>query len=80
MEIDEDVELTEVHLDSMYSTFSMSRSRIQLIWSRFKLFKYGNSKWGWVRKLVGYKDIIVGITNILVIENNNCFILKNNIK
>lgn len=62
------------------NTFSKLRSEIQLTQSEVKLIKFSNNKRKYVRKLVGYEDIMLDMTNIPIIENNNCHPLKNNIE
>lgn len=46
VDIVKDVEMGKVTPESVYSTFSLSRSEIQWIQSRFKLIKFGNNKRG----------------------------------
>ena len=41
-------------------------------------FDISKKKLAW--KLVEYKKIIIDIANILVIQNNNCLLFKNNIE
>lgn len=76
----ENMQMAEVTSKSIYNTFFQLRSRIQSTQSRFKLIKFDNNKKKQVRKLVEYGNIMANIANILVVENNNCFFLKNNVE
>lgn len=60
----------------MYNTFSQLRSRIQLTQNRFKLIKFDEK----AREPVRYEDIMVGMTNISVIEDDNCLTFKYNVE
>lgn len=42
--------------------------------------KFDNKKRGQVKELVGYKDIMLDMTNISVIEDDNHLLFKNNIE
>lgn len=76
----EDMKITKISPESMYNIFSWSRFGIQSSQSWFKCIKFGNSKRRQARKQVRYEDVMVSISNILVIEINNCLWFKNNIK
>lgn len=76
----EDIKIAIVTFENICNIFSQLRSGIQLIQNRFKLIKFGDSLRIQTRKPVEYKDIVAGIGNILVVEENNCLLFKNNIK
>lgn len=44
------------------------------------MIKLGNNKIGQVKQPVRYKDIMVGIANILVVEDDNHLLYKNNVE
>lgn len=75
-----DKEIAKVPYENIYITFARLRSRIQSLQNRFKLIKFGYSKRRQAGKLVKYENIMVGMANILVIENNNCLLFKNNVE
>ena len=80
VDIIEDVEMVKVTLESVCSIFSWSRSGIQLTQNGIKLFKFGDNEKGQTSELVGYEKVLVDITNISVVENDNCFQCKNNVE
>lgn len=82
LEIDivEDVEMVKMLSESIRSTISRLRSEIQSSQSRFKLIKFYNSKRRQIRKLVKYEYVMASMANILVSENHNCFLFKNNVE
>ena len=42
--------------------------------------KFGDNRKRRAKELVRYEDIIVNMVNILVIEDNNCLLFKNNVE
>lgn len=76
----EDMEIAKVTYKNMRNIFSQSRSRIQLTYSRFKLIKFDNNKREQAKKPVGYNDVMANIANILIIQDNNCLLFKNNVE
>lgn len=67
-------------LENFCNIFFQSRSKFQSTEIEFKLTKFDDSKRGHVGILVRYEDVIVNIANILIIENNNYLLFKNNVE
>lgn len=78
VDIVEDVKMVEMTSENICSTFSQLKSGIQSTQNKFKLIKFGINKRRQVGKSVGYGNVIAGIANILVFEDNNCLPFKNN--
>lgn len=68
--------MTEVIPESICNTFSWSRSGIESTQNGFQLIKFCDK----TRELVGYKDVMADMTNILVIRNTNRLTFKDNIE
>ncbi len=63
----------------MYNTISWLRSGIQSNQSKYKLIRLNDGRRGQVGKLVGDKDIMPDVADILS-DVDNCLLFKNNVK
>ena len=80
VEYAEKVDKEQMNLESVRNTCTRSRSGIQSIQSRFKVIMFTNSKRGQAGEPVRDEELMVYLTNIPVVLNDNGLFFKNNVK
>lgn len=70
----------KVNPESMCSTCTRSRSRIQSTQNKFKVIGFTNSQRGQVAELVGNEEVMAYLTDTPIVFNNNDHLFKNNIE